>query len=168
MDRRTASRRAAIATAVGLYLPLSLVAFSGISQLAADVPNEGVGCSLGWIQGYLVADNGGVNGRVALAEAAGLPWTPQSGTATPLPGSGMPLDWPDRWTVRPTYYGQLEVVDDWGTVRARTGAGIVLYAVVDPVGSGAWIRDGELVVCPGQWPINIMDPDFVAPDEYAP
>ena len=54
-----------------------------------------------------------------------------------------------------------------GTILLLTGAGIVLSAVNDPAGSGAWFRDGELVVCPGPWPDNYLDPDYVAPDEDA-
>jgi hypothetical protein len=145
MDRRTASRRAAVATAVGLALPLSLVAWSGISRLAADAREE-VACSLLFITGDLVADNG----RVALANSN---------------VGNVALDWPDRWSVRPTYDGQLEVVDDMGTVRTRTGEAIKLEGVVDPRGGGygAWIRDGELVVCP--WGLLRYG---LAPDSDAP
>jgi hypothetical protein len=145
MPTFTASRRAVVATALGLAMSLSLV---GCSR--ADAPSEMVGCTLLWYDGYLVADNG----RVFLTETQGA-----------RPGSGTPLDWPDDWTVRPTDDGQLEIVDGWGTVRARTGAGIVLSAVGgnDPPGT-ALFRDGEMVVCPDQWPDNYMDPDYVAPD----
>ncbi len=144
MPTLTASHRAFMATAVGLVLSLSLVACS-----QADVgPTT---CSLLFIDGDLVADDG----RVVLVNSGAI----RAGPA--------PLHWPDGWTVRPTDDGQLEVVDLTGTVRARTGAGIVLSAVNDPAGSGAWFRDGELVVCPGPWPDNYLDPDYVAPDEDA-
>jgi hypothetical protein len=124
----TASRRAVIAAAVGLVLSVSLGA---CSQLGIGAPKP-VGCSLVFIFGDLVADNG----RVVLANRNGN-----------LP---VPLDWPDGWTVRPTDDGQLEVVDDTGTALARTGEGIKLEGVVDPRGGGygPWIRDGTLVVCP--------------------
>jgi hypothetical protein len=148
MPTSTASRRALVATALGLSLPLSLAAFVGISQMA-DARREEVGCSLLWINGYLVADNG----QVALVKSS---------------IGNVSLDWPDGWTVRRTYDGQLEIVEGMGTVRARTGEGIVLMGVSDPDGSGPWIRDGELVVCPFQWPINYMDPDYVAPGGDAP
>lgn len=144
-----ASRRAGVATAVGLAMALSL---GGCSQAPVQEP---VGCSLLFIDGYLVADNG----RVVLLGADSI-------TATP--SRPVPLDWPDGWTVRPTDDGQLEVVDVTGTVRARTGTGIVLSGVGDPGGSGPWIRNGELVVCPFGWPDNYMDPDYVPPDEDAP
>ena len=147
----TACRRAVVATALGLVLSLALVA---CSQLGVGAPSD-VRCSLLVIPGDLVADNGRVVllGTHAITET---PWRP------------VPLDWPDGWTVRPTDDGQLEVVEDTSTVRARTGAGIVLSAVADPAGSGAWVRDGELVVCPGQWPDNDLDPEYVAPDGDAP
>jgi hypothetical protein len=182
MPTFTASRRAVVATALGLAMSLSVVACSRVAGL--DAPTEAVGdaspepsaplssptptrtpaggptatlanrygevgCLLLFIDGYLVADNG----RVFLTETQGA-----------RPGSGTPLDFPDDWTVRPTDDGQLEIEDDTGTVRARTGAGIVLHAVSEPAGSAPWIRDGELVVCPGEWPTNYMDPDYVAPD----
>jgi hypothetical protein len=148
MPTRTASRRAIVAAAVGLGMSLSLV---GCSQRGAGSTS----CSLLFIPGDLLADNG----RVVLLGTHAItatPWRP------------VPLDWPDGWTVRPLDDGQLEVVDDTGTVRARTGAGIVLSAVADPAGSGAWFRNGELVVCPGQWPDNYLDPDYAAPDGDAP
>jgi hypothetical protein len=166
MPTFTASRRAVVATALGLAMSLSVVACSRVAGLDAPTeavgdaspepsaplssPTDGeVGCLLLFIDGYLVADNG----RVFLTETQGA-----------RPGSGTPLDFPDDWTVRPTDDGQLEIEDDTGTVRARTGAGIVLHAVSEPAGSAPWIRDGELVVCPGEWPTNYMDPDYVAPD----
>lgn len=117
-----------------------------------------VGCSLAQIHGYLIA----VNGRAVLSRL---------GEITPLL-----LAWPDGWTVRPTNDGQLEVVEPaaggykdagkvvTGTVRARTGTSIMLYGVADPVTSSFWIRDGELVVCPG--PISYSD--YVPPDGDAP
>ncbi len=127
-DTFTACRRAVIATAVGLVLSLSLAA---CAQLGVGTPGP-VGCSLVFIFGDLVADNG----RVVLAN-----WDQNR---------LVPLDWPDGWTVRPTDDGPLEVVDDTGTVRARTGEGVKLEGVGDPRGGGygPWIRDGELVVCP--------------------
>jgi hypothetical protein len=93
---------------------------------------DGVACSLLFIDGDLVADNG----RVILANSR--------------EGPPVPLVWPDGWTVRPTDDGQLEVVDDTGTVRTRTGEAIKLEGIVDPRGGGygPWVRDGELVVCP--------------------
>ncbi len=52
----TACRRAVIATALGLVLALSLVA---CAQLGVGTPSP-VGCSLLFISGDLVADNGRV------------------------------------------------------------------------------------------------------------
>jgi len=123
MPTLTASRRAVLAIAVGLVLPLALGACSDDRSV----------CSLRFIEGDLVADDG----RVVLVH-------PNLVEENHL----VPLDWPDGWTVRPTDDGQLEVVDDSGTVLARTGEGIKLEGVADPHGSGPWIRDGELVVCP--------------------
>ena len=150
MSTLVTSRRSIVAMAVGLVVSLSL---GGCSQLVADAPSEAVvGCTLLWYDGYLVADNG----RAVLAESQG-------------DRSGTPLIWPDRWMVRPIDDGQLEVVDVTGTVRARTGKGIVLSAVGgnDPPGT-ALFRDGAMVVCPGQWPDNYMDSDYVPPDGDAP
>ena len=125
MHTFTSSRRAVLATAVGMVLSLALVACSA----------DRSACSLLFIFGDLVADNGRV---VLVSSNVGEVNRP------------VPLDWPDGWTVRPTDDGRLEVVDDTGTVRARTGEGIKLEGVVDPRPgtSGPWIRDGELVVCP--------------------
>lgn len=137
---------------LGLALSLALVA---CAQLGIGAPSP-VGCSLLFISGDLVADNG----RVVLLAGHEILDQPQ--------GRPVRLDWPDGWTVRTRDDGQLEVVDDTGLLRARTGEDIVLFAVADPDDSGPWIRDGELVVCPGEWPANDLAPDDVAPDEDAP
>jgi hypothetical protein len=131
-----------LAAALGIAMALSLVGCSPVAAPSA--------CSLLFIDGHLVADDGRV---VLLPGPSFAAW-----------GRRVPLDWPAGWTVRPIDEGQLEVVDGTGGVRARTGAGIVLSAVNDPAGSGALFRDGELVVCPGEWPDNYMDPDHVEPD----
>ena len=117
-------------------------------ELGLDPPIEALGCTLLWYDGYLVADNG----RAILAESQG-------------DRSGTPLIWPDGWTVRAIDDEQLEIVDLTGTVRARTGEGIVLSMVGgnDPPGT-ALFRDGGMVVCPDHWPANYMDPNYVPPD----
>jgi hypothetical protein len=149
MPTSTASRRALVATALGLSLPLSLAAFLGISQLA-DARREAVNCSLRWIDGFLVADSG----RVALVKSS---------------VGDVSLDWPDGWTVRRTYDSLLEVVDGMSTVRARTGEHIVLIGVSDPASfEHPWIHGGELVVCPGGWPTRPSIRTDVPPDADAP
>jgi hypothetical protein len=142
MHTLTASHRAIVAAALGLAVSLSLGA---CSPMVAGAPTGQVGCSLLFIYGDLVADNG----RTALVTSPNY---------SPYWDHPVPLDWPDDWTIRPGDGGQLEVVDVGGTVRGRTGTFITLSAVNDPGGSGAWIRDGEMVVCPGQWPAPIPRP----------
>ncbi len=125
----TASRRAIVATTVGLVLSLSLAACSQISELVADAPSERVGCSLLQFHGDLVAEDGRV-----VFEATVSSW---SGT--------VPTDWPGDWTVRPTDDGQLEVVDvPTGSVLARTGTRVILLTsdYQEPFN-----REGEFVVC---------------------
>jgi hypothetical protein len=122
----TASRRAVVATAVGLALSLSLV---GCSQEAASP--TWVGCSLGQNHGTLVAHNG----RVFLGQTQGA-----------QPGSGAPLDLPDGLTVRPTDDGELEIVGDGGAVLFTTGTRVIVYEDGNP-DTPARNRDGEFVVC---------------------
>jgi hypothetical protein len=149
MPTFTASRRAVVATALGLVLSISLIACSpdpgppagpsggppvGPPGPAATLANRygQVGCSMTDVDGFLVAENG----RVVLVYSN--------------IGGGFPLDLPDGLTVRTADDGELEIVDGAGTVRARTGESIKLYAAGDPVQGGSpWVRDGELVVCNG-------------------
>lgn len=105
MPTLTASRRAVIATALGLAMSISLVACSQ--------PLEDVGCSLYQWHGDLVNENG----RAVLRNSD---------------GSTMPLVWPDGWTVRPTSDGQLEVLGGGGEVLTRTGEAIKLEGVDAP------------------------------------
>lgn len=152
MRTLTACCRAVVPAALGLVLSVSLVA---CAQLGIGAPRH-VSCSLLFIPGDLVADDG----RVVLLAGHEI--------IEPPYGRPVSLDWPDGWTVRPADDGELEVVDTTGALRARTGAGIVLFGVADPDGSGPWIRDGALVVCPGAWPDNDLDPDDIEPTGVAP
>lgn len=105
MHTLTASRRAVVATTIGLALSISLVGCSRFGGPTATLANRygQVGCSMVPIEGHLVAENG----RAVLV---GLHI-----------GEAVPLDLPDGLTVRPTGDGQLEIVGDTGTVLARTG-----------------------------------------------
>src|SRR4051794_27922423 len=105
MPTFTTSRRVIVVAAIGLVLSPSL---AGCSLLARAAPSDFVGCSLLFIDGSLVADDGRV---VLLPNQSFAAWGPR-----------VPLDFPDGWTVRPIDDGQLEVVDDAGTVRAHTEA----------------------------------------------
>jgi hypothetical protein len=110
----------------------------------ASPTDWGVGCSLTFIYGDLVADNG----RTVLVSNY---WD-----------RPVPLDWPGDWTIRSGQGGQLDVADGSGTVRARTGTFVHITAETD--NGSILFRDGELVVCPFDGP---RPAPFPRPDDWA-
>jgi hypothetical protein len=178
MDTFTSSRRAVVATALGLALSLSLAACSRSSEggatpatgaqasqaVSTQTPTPAAtpdptsdpkpdasyvgegGCSLIFIYGDLVADNG----RTVLVTSPNY---------SPYWDHAVPLNWPDGWEIRATDGGQVEIVDDTGTVRARTGTFVHITAETD--NGDILFRDGELVVCPiiGPRPAPFPRPD---------
>ena len=128
MHTFTASRRAVVATAVGIVLSLSLVA---CSPLAGGAHSGVVGCSLEQFHGTLVAENGRPVFRSIQHN---------------LPSDPVPLDLPDGWEIRATDGGQFEVLDGTGTVRVTTGTSVIVLSDGDP-NSPALNADGAIVVC---------------------
>ena len=106
-----ASRRAVVATAVGLAMALSL---GGCSQAPV---RETVGCSLEQFHGDLVAEDGR---PVFVSIQHNLPPKP------------VPLDLPDDWEIRATNRGQLEVLAGSGAVAATTGTRVIMLTDGDP------------------------------------
>ena len=135
----TASRRAVVATAGGLFLSLSLVA---CSPLAGGADRDVVGCSLQQFHGDLVAENGRPVFRSIQDN---------------LPTDPVPLDVPDGWEIRATGGGQFEVLDATGTLRVTTGTRVIVLSDGDP-DSPALNDDGAFVVCDAvPWPTD-LDP----------
>jgi hypothetical protein len=134
----TASRRAVVATAVGVVLALSLVACSRKTVMSA--PDAVFGCSLQQFHGNLVAETGRPVFRSIQDN---------------LPPDPVPLDVPAGWEVRATDGGQFEVVDATGRVRVTTGTQIILMTDGDP-DSPTVNDDGAFVVCDAvPWPTDL-------------
>lgn len=121
---------------------------------AAVMPDGGVACSLTFVFGDLVAENG----RVVLATSPNF---------SPYWDYPVPLEWPDGTTIRPTDDGQVEVVDDSDAVRARTGTFVQLDAAGTSGGS-ILFRGEDLVICPGSWPRPAPRPDGWTTETPAP
>jgi hypothetical protein len=128
MRTLTASRRAVLASSVGLVLSLSLVA---CTQLAGGTPSALVGCMLYQFHGNLVAENGRPVFRTRQQD---------------IPRDPVPLDLPDGWEIRATGGGQFEVRDGRGAVLATTGTRVIVLSDADH-DTPALNADGELVVC---------------------
>ena len=140
MHTFTASRRAVVATSVGLVLSLSLVA---CSRTVADAPND-VACSLQQFHGDLVAENGRPVFRSIQHN---------------LPSDPVPLDVPDGWEIRATDGGHFEILDGTGTVRVTTGTRVIVLSDGDP-NSPALNADGAFVVCEAvPWPTDLDSGD---------
>lgn len=119
-----ASRRAVVATAVGLAMALSL---GGCSRAPVQ---ETRACSLEQFHGNLVVEDGR---PVFVSIQHNLPPKP------------VPLDFSDGWEIRATDGGQFEVLDGTGTVRMTTGSRVILFTDSDPKTFKVTVRG--FVVC---------------------